>query len=944
MLPLLIVALAIVVPGTAHAELDLETTRQHIIAGRYAKARARLEPPLEEQGAEAGPEAACMLVRVYHETGAYQLAVTLAERLQQHHAENPDWAVWSATTLVDVGNVEAAGQLLRKAFDRHPNHVGIRLALCDLARLTGDRRTIDEQAGFFFDLYASGRRLDAKTLTAIAESVREEDPRGAWRAFNEAHRADPKHLEGYVRAGRHCLDVFAWQFARNEFDTALKINPHHAESHAGLALLHLQAGDYAAAQAAAEKALGSNPNLCAAHEVKAAVLAVEESADASLDAIQAALKVNPKRLPALALLAAHHENAGNAAARDSAIAAVLKTNPRYAGLYTTLCQTAERSRRFPQATAWAREAVRHAPDDWQGYYFAGMNLLRLGEETEGYRLLNQAFERNEFNVWAYNMLHVLDKDLRRRELVHHHTEHFTVKIHHRDAPFLWPPLQAMLEPLYELLTTKYAVTPTGPREFNGRILLLILESHDDFSSRTVGLPGLGAMGASFGQVVTMPSPRFGTVMRAARGDWLQVVAHEFAHVIALQKTQCRVPRWLTEGISVLEENATHVDWDPLLVSGVMREMLLPVEELSSGFTRPRFPQQLPLSYCQAYLTVQFIRETCGETALARLLECYAAGQETEQAIPTVTGLALPEFNRAADDSIKAYAQSLRPGLLLPADLQPLLAARTQTPDADAQTWSDFAETCLSAKMLDEAAEAAKHAAKLDPALARPHALLGIIASRGRGPEHFPKEHFLKAKALSANEFFARLHLARIADEAGDVDQAIAEFEAARRLGPRYRDEKNDPHLRLAELYFEKGSPDKAAAVLEALVQADSDNQQGWHNLARLLLRHLGSPEHAIEAFARALAIGPYDLEARLGAGAAYAEVGDAARAEHEYRLATLLRSRSLPALLGHAGSLAALGRFKEALDVVQKARRVDPESPDVADLERALRAEMRGKR
>ena len=75
--------------------------------------------------------------------------------------------------------------------------------------------------------------------------------------------------------------------------------------------------------------------------------------------------------------------------------------------------------------------------------------------------------------------------------------------------------------------------------------------HDDFAVRTLGLPGMvGALGACFGRVVTLDSPRRG---RPGTFNWAATLWHELAHVITLQMSGNRLPRWLTEGISMFEE-------------------------------------------------------------------------------------------------------------------------------------------------------------------------------------------------------------------------------------------------------------------------------------------------------------------------------------------------------------------------------------------------------
>jgi len=76
--------------------------------------------------------------------------------------------------------------------------------------------------------------------------------------------------------------------------------------------------------------------------------------------------------------------------------------------------------------------------------------------------------------------------------------------------------------------------------------------------RTLGLPGLvGALGACFGRVITMDSPR---AHSEKDFSWQATLWHELAHVFTLQLSQYRVPRWLTEGISTYEEHRRRAAW------------------------------------------------------------------------------------------------------------------------------------------------------------------------------------------------------------------------------------------------------------------------------------------------------------------------------------------------------------------------------------------------
>ena len=69
-----------------------------------------------------------------------------------------------------------------------------------------------------------------------------------------------------------------------------------------------------------------------------------------------------------------------------------------------------------------------------------------------------------------------------------------------DAALLALYLLPLLEEAYDSLAARYDYRPTGP------IRLEIYRHHADFSVRTVGLTGLGALGVSFGDVLAMDAP------------------------------------------------------------------------------------------------------------------------------------------------------------------------------------------------------------------------------------------------------------------------------------------------------------------------------------------------------------------------------------------------------------------------------------------------------
>jgi len=77
-----------------------------------------------------------------------------------------------------------------------------------------------------------------------------------------------------------------------------------------------------------------------------------------------------------------------------------------------------------------------------------------------------------------------------------------LKLHPDEAAVMREYAMPLAQDALKTLSRKYRFTPKGP------ILVEMFPSHDDFAVRTLGLPGLlGALGACFGRVVTLDSPR-----------------------------------------------------------------------------------------------------------------------------------------------------------------------------------------------------------------------------------------------------------------------------------------------------------------------------------------------------------------------------------------------------------------------------------------------------
>ena len=227
------------------------------------------------------------------------------------------------------------------------------------------------------------------------------------------------------------------------------------------------------------------------------------------------------------------------------------------------------------------------------------DLLRLGDETEGWKLAAEIFSKDGYNVVAYNLVTLRDRLAGFRTL---EDDGFVVRMDKREADLYGQRVLALLRRARKTLCEKYGVTLSEP------VIVEIFPQRKEFAVRTFGLPGAdGLLGVCFGRVVTANSP-------ASQGEhpsnWEAVLWHEFCHVVTLSKTHNKMPRWLSEGISVHEEAVEDPAWATALNPRFRRcsssDALTPLSQLSSAFLTPKTPLDLQFAYFESALAVDFL--------------------------------------------------------------------------------------------------------------------------------------------------------------------------------------------------------------------------------------------------------------------------------------------------------------------------------------------------
>jgi tetratricopeptide (TPR) repeat protein len=281
------------------------------------------------------------------------------------------------------------------------------------------------------------------------------------------------------------------------------------------------------------------------------------------------------------------------------------------------------------------------------------DLLRLGEEDEGWRLAQEVFDTDGYNVVGHNLTTLRDHLQNFRTLT---TDGFVVQMDPREADIYGEQVLNLLRRAKERLAAKYQV------ELKSNVLVEIFPEQQDFAIRTFGLPGGdGFLGVCFGNVITANSP-------ASRGEspvsWESVLWHEFCHVVTLNKTNNKMPRWLSEGISVYEERLEDPTWGqsmtPTYRKMILEGDLTPVSELSGAFLNAPTGGQLQFAYYESSLVVEFLVERYGVETLNRILTDLGVGMPINESLSRYTG-SLAALDQEFTDYARKLAESFGSG-------------------------------------------------------------------------------------------------------------------------------------------------------------------------------------------------------------------------------------------------------------------------------------------
>jgi tetratricopeptide (TPR) repeat protein len=569
-----------------------------------------------------------------YRTGKYaECIAATSELVTQNEYHEPAWVLKIQSEL-ELGKYADAVKSLDAALTKLSGSIQLRwhgMTACRhtqqperVAKLNEEIKTLLQQQAWRYSDIANqlvvgrwmlSQKADAKTVLT--------------KNYNDAKKRMPSNVDIWLAIGDLALEKHDYLLAGDAFQQAVKLDEKSAAAHFGVAQAFAPS-DTKKAEQSLHAALAINEN-----HVGSLLLIADEHIDSERyddgeKVLLQAATVNPQHPKALAYRAviAHLRNKLDDEKKLRTQA--LKPWPTNPEVDYTIGRKLSQKYRFAEGAAYQRQALKLDVEYLAAKAQLAQDLLRLGQEEEGLKLAEEVYDADGYNVMAHNLV-TLQENLAKFRTIE--GDGILVRMEGREADIYGQRVLALLTRAKKELCAKYDVTLDQP------IIVEMFPRQQDFAIRTFGMPGgSGFLGVCFGTVITAPSPASQTTSPSC---WEATLWHEFCHVVTLTKTKNKMPRWLSEGISVYEEGEEDRTWGQA-ITPQYREMLLgddltPVSKLSGAFLGAKSPAHLQFAYYESSLVVKYLVEKYGREMLQRVLVDLGAGMPINESLGRYTG-------------------------------------------------------------------------------------------------------------------------------------------------------------------------------------------------------------------------------------------------------------------------------------------------------------------
>ncbi|MBN2269729.1 MAG: tetratricopeptide repeat protein [Sedimentisphaerales bacterium] len=793
-------------------------------------------------------------------TGQYAECIETARAAIEEKAFSSEWRALMIESEMALGRYSEAAEDVNSVLQ----HYSLSLRLLKLGHEAylnnGQNREASEMLSRIYQIGA--RRhidfLDSEDLVILGETLLllGGEPRVVLEQFyNRALKKDPGYRKAYLAAGELALAKQDYELAARQYREAIKRFGNEPDAHCGLARAFCNS-DRAEMIKSLDAALQINPRYAPALIMLAEHQIDCEDYEAAARLLDRVIEVNPWHPEAWAYGALLAHLADDSNAFKTCWANALKFRPTNPLVDHIIGKKLSAKYRFAEGAEFQRGALKFDPDYLPAKIQLAQDLLRLGDEENGWMLADEVHTRDAYNVQAYNLANLRDHLAKFKTIS---VGGFIVRMDALEAAVYGDRVLKLLTQAKEQLCKKYGIELETP------VTVELFPRQQDFAVRTFGMPGGdGFLGVCFGKVITANSPKL-----ESPHNWQAMLWHEFCHVVTLNLTQNRMPRWLSEGISVYEESQRDPAWGqrmtPEFRKMVLEDGLVPVGNLSGAFLNPPTPMHLQFAYYESSLVVEFLIERFGPDSLKLILADLANGAEINATIEKRTvkmdkieeQFAAFARKRAVDLAPDMNWAEPKPGEIDASDpnaLKDWLAAHPNS----FRGLTIYAKSLIAQQKYEQAKEPLYKLISLYPQFAGEDNAYFLLAEvhRNLGETEKEREALGKLAENSADAVYAYERLMEIESERADWLQVVA---------------AGDKYLAVYPL---------TAAVYSQIGRANQE---------------LGRTDQAVEAYRPVLLLDPVDP------------------AEVNYRLALMLRHSDKGAAKRHVlEALADAPRFRDA--------------------------------
>jgi tetratricopeptide (TPR) repeat protein len=773
--------------------------------------------------------------REQFKTGLYTQCIESARKAIANGAFERDLWILKIESQMELGLYKEAAMEIDTALLHHPYSIRL-LKLGHTANLYNNRNLVANQMLSRIYRAANTRTVegwDGSEVVALGQALLTlgAEPKTIMDYFyNRTQKTDPNCRQAYLAAAELAMDKQDFELAADKYRQALERFGDDPDIHCGLAGAFYYS-DRNAMLKSLDAALFINPNhvpsllLLAEHQIDC------EDYETARKTLNRIIAVNPWQPEAWAYrcILAHISNDPIAVEKTRATALKYwSTNPKVDYL---IGLKLSQKYRFADGEKYQRQVLEFDPGYLPAKIQLAQDLLRLGYESEGWALAEQVYNKDAYNVQAYNLINLRDhlanfKTLRQGR--------FIVRMEQREAAAYG---QSVLELLMQAeleLCDKYDFKLDRP------VTLELFPDQQDFAVRTFGIPGGdGFLGVCFGNVITANSPK-----AEHPSNWNATLWHEFCHVVTLNMTRNKMPRWLSEGISVYEEVKKNPTWgqqmNPQYRKMILEGQLTPIGNLSGAFLNPKTPMHLQFAYYQSCIVVEFIVEKYGYDSLKAILVDLANGVDVYKAI-SEHAEPLDKIEKEFEAFARKRAENLAPQAewgqsenrrLIGTDSETLAEWLNEHPN-NIRALTLYAKSLFAKGEWEQAKEPLKKMIELYPEYVGEDNGYQLLAEAYRNLDQTEQERRIleKLAEISCDSIYAYERLMEIAFENENWQEVVKNGQRYMAVHPML----TKLHWQLGRAYEELGNDDKAIESYRRLLSLDfADPAELNYRLGRLL--------------------------------------------------------------------------------------------------------------